>query len=112
MRQGKIIYRTSSVPVTVQSFARKIRHLTQKLSKYGVPYFSSQAGSKGSKKDYSGFLHCLNQCCGSGSAGSVCVLDLLDPDPLVQGTDPDPDPSMISKNSKKNLSYYCFVTSL
>ncbi len=26
------------------------------------------------------------QCCGSGSAGSVCVLGLLDPDPLVRGT--------------------------
>jgi hypothetical protein len=30
-------------------------------------------------------------------------LGLLDPDP-------DPDPS-ISKNSKKNLDFYCFVTS-
>ncbi len=27
------------------------------------------------------------QCCGSGS---VCVLGLLDPDPFVRGTDPDP----------------------
>jgi hypothetical protein len=26
--------------------------------------------------------------------------------------DPDPDPSIISKNSKKNLDSYCFVTSL
>jgi hypothetical protein len=38
---------------------------------------------------------------------------LLDPDPLVRGTDPVLDPSIISKNSKKNLdSYrYYFVTS-
>jgi hypothetical protein len=44
-----------------------------------------------------------------------------DPDPLVGGVDPDPDPppdpdpSIIllssSKNSKKNLDSYCFVTS-
>jgi hypothetical protein len=27
------------------------------------------------------------QCCGSGS---VCFLGILDPDPLVRGTDPDP----------------------
>jgi hypothetical protein len=37
-------------------------------------------------------------------------LDLTDPGPLVRGT--DPDPSIISKNSKKNLDSYCFVTSL
>ena len=30
---------------------------------------------------------------------------LLDPDSLVRGMDPDP-----SKNSKKNLDSYCFVT--
>ncbi len=30
------------------------------------------------------------QFCGSGSLGSVCVLGLLDPDPLVRGMDPDP----------------------
>jgi hypothetical protein len=34
---------------------------------------------------------------------------LLDPDPLVRCTDPDPAPS--SKNSKKKLYFYCFVTS-
>ncbi len=36
-----------------------------------------------------------------------------DPDSLVRGTDPDPDPSITvpSKNSKKNLDSYCFVTS-
>jgi hypothetical protein len=44
-----------------------------------------------------------------------------DPDPLVRGIDPDPDlapdldPSIIllssSKISKKNLDFYCFVTS-
>jgi hypothetical protein len=31
----------------------------------------------------------VNQCCRSRS-GSVWVLGLLDPDPLVRGTDPDP----------------------
>ena len=41
---------------------------------------------------------------------------LLDPDPLVRGMDPDPaldpdlDPSIIMKNSKKNLDSYYFVT--
>jgi hypothetical protein len=35
-------------------------------------------------------------------------LGLLNPDPLVRGT--DPDPSFIKKNSKKNLESYCFVT--
>ncbi len=41
------------------------------------------------------------------------VLGLLDPDsdPLVTGMDPDPDPSIIKQNSKKNLDFYCFVTS-
>jgi hypothetical protein len=48
-------------------------------------------------------------------------LSLPDPDPLVRGMDPDSDPSMdpdhsiillsLSKNSKKNLDSYCFVTS-
>ena len=58
-------------------------------------------------------------------------LGLLDPDPLVRGMDPDPDPSVIkqsfllfcdffltfyflpslSKFSKKNLHFYSFVTS-
>jgi hypothetical protein len=33
---------------------------------------------------------CIMQCCGSGSKGFV-FLRLLDPDPLVRGTDPDPD---------------------
>jgi hypothetical protein len=39
---------------------------------------------------------------------------LLDPDPLVKGTAPDPDRILLSpsKNSKKNLDSYCFVTSL
>jgi hypothetical protein len=44
------------------------------------------------------------------------VLGLMDPDPLVRGTDPasdpDPDPSIIKQNSKKNLDSCCFVTSL
>jgi hypothetical protein len=41
--------------------------------------------------------HKRNQCCDP-------VLGLLDPypDPVVRGTDPDPD----SKNSKKNLNFY------
>ncbi len=42
-----------------------------------------------------------------------------DPDPLIRGVDldpasapdPDPDPSIIKQNSKKNLDFYCFVTS-
>jgi hypothetical protein len=38
-------------------------------------------------------------------------LGLLDPDPLVRGTNPDPSKTS-SKNSKKNLDSYCFVTSL
>jgi hypothetical protein len=44
-------------------------------------------------------------------------LGLLDPDPLVIGMDrdpdtaPDPDLLSLSKNSKKNLDFYCFVTS-
>jgi hypothetical protein len=33
-------------------------------------------------------------------------LGLPDPDPLVRDT--DPDPSIISKNSKKNSDSYCF----
>jgi hypothetical protein len=37
-----------------------------------------------------------------------------DPDPEVRGMDPDPalDPSIIKKNSKKNLNSNSFVTSL
>ncbi len=39
-------------------------------------------------------------------------LDLPDPDPLVRGVDPDPDPSIIKQNSKKkSRDSYCFVTS-
>ncbi len=37
-------------------------------------------------------------------------LDLLDPDPLVRGMDPDPDPTIINQNSKKKLDSYCFVS--
>jgi hypothetical protein len=43
----------------------------------------------------------------------ICkFLDLQDPDQLVRG--PDPDPSIITQNSKKRLGFYryCFVTSL
>ncbi len=32
------------------------------------------------------------------------------PDQLVRGMDPDPDPAIIMKNSKKNLDSYYFVT--
>ncbi len=44
-------------------------------------------------------------------------LALLDPAsyPVVGGTDPDMDPDLSvikQKKSKKNLSFYCFVTSL
>jgi hypothetical protein len=40
------------------------------------------------------------------------VVDLLDPDLLVRGTDPAPDPSVIKHIvRKKNLHSYCFVTS-
>jgi hypothetical protein len=40
--------------------------------------------------------------------------DLLDPEPdlLVQSMDPEPAPDPPSKNSKKNLISYNFVTSL
>ncbi len=44
-------------------------------------------------------------------------LGLLDPDPLVRGMDPDPtptldpDPSLIKQKSRKNLDFYCFLTS-
>jgi hypothetical protein len=31
------------------------------------------------------------------------------PDPLVRGMDPDPDPSIIKRSSKKNLDSYCVV---
>jgi hypothetical protein len=36
-------------------------------------------------------------------------LGLPDPDPLVRGMDPGPDPSIIKQN-KKNLDSYYFVT--
>jgi hypothetical protein len=36
------------------------------------------------------------------------ILDLPDPDSFVRGTDPDLPSS--SKNSTKNLYFYCFVT--
>ncbi len=38
-------------------------------------------------------------------------LGLPDPDPLVRGMDPDPDPSIIMQNNgKKNLDSYYFMT--
>ncbi len=39
-------------------------------------------------------------------------LVLLDPDPLVIGTDPDPNSPVIKQNSEKTLDPYGFVTSL
>jgi hypothetical protein len=30
------------------------------------------------------------------------------PDPLVRGMDPDPDPSIRKQNSKENFDSYCF----
>ncbi len=44
--------------------------------------------------------------------GIHMFLGLADPhpDPLVRYM--DPDPSIISKNSKKNIDSYCFVTSV
>jgi len=46
-------------------------------------------------------------------------LGLPDPDPLVRcmdpdpdpALDPDPDPSIIKQIYKKNIYFYCFVTS-
>jgi hypothetical protein len=39
-------------------------------------------------------------------------LGLLDPDPDPLVRSMDPDPSIIKKNSKKNLDFYCFVAFL
>jgi hypothetical protein len=36
----------------------------------------------------------------------IMFLGLLDQDPLVRGTDPDPDPSFIKKKKLKNLSVF------
>jgi hypothetical protein len=36
------------------------------------------------------------------------ILGLPDPDPLVRGTDPAPDSSIIKQKSKKNPDFYCF----
>jgi hypothetical protein len=38
------------------------------------------------------------------------ILGLKDPDPLVRGTDLDPDPSIMKQKNKKILDSYCFVT--
>ncbi len=40
------------------------------------------------------------------------VFGLPDPDQLVRGMDPDPAPSIIMKNNKKNLESNYFVTLL
>jgi hypothetical protein len=52
------------------------------------------------------------QCCGAGSDGSICFWGLMDPDPLVRGTDPDSDLSSSKYRIKKNLDSYCYVTFL
>ncbi len=39
-------------------------------------------------------------------------LGLLNPNPFVRLRGRDPDPPIKQKKSKKNLDYYCFVTSL
>ncbi len=51
------------------------------------------------------------QCCGSGSVGPICYWDSRIRIHLGRYTDPDPSISS-SKNSKKNIDSYCFVTSL
>ncbi len=48
-----------------------------------------------------GFFVVFYQC--------FCGLPDPHPDPFVTST--DPDPSIIKKNSKKNLDFYCLVTS-
>ncbi len=56
---------------------------------------------------------CLQRCCGSefGFVGSVSFWGLdPDPDPLVRGTVWIRILLSASKNSKKNLDSYCFVT--
>jgi hypothetical protein len=42
---------------------------------------------------FSWFTCEVNQCW--GSAGSACVFGLPDPEPLVRGTNPVPDPSLL-----------------
>ncbi len=39
-------------------------------------------------------------------------LGLPDPDPIVRGTEPDPDPPIIEHKYWENLDFYCVVTSL
>jgi hypothetical protein len=52
----------------------------------------------------------IGLCWGSGS---VCFwAPDPNPDPLVSGTDPAPDPSIIKQKSKRNLYFHCYVTSL
>jgi hypothetical protein len=54
------------------------------------------------------YTKCRIQCCGSGS---VCFSQYLGlPEPLLRRT--DTDPSIIKKNSKRNLNSYFLVTSL
>ncbi len=50
---------------------------------------------------FESFIMNLNQCCGSESVGSICFWAFRIR--ILQSS---------SKNSKKNINYYCFVTSL
>jgi hypothetical protein len=59
----------------------------------------------------------ISAVCGQRQA--IVSSSLADPDPKPDPSDPyflglldpDPDPSIIKQNSKKNLDFYCFVTS-
>ena len=54
---------------------------------------------------------CNNNCCVADPDPRVLGLLDPDPDPLVRGMDLDLDHLTLSKNSKKTLDLYCFVTS-
>jgi hypothetical protein len=44
--------------------------------------------------------------------GSLSFLGSLGLDPVVEGPDLNPDPYIIMQKLKKNVYFYCFVTSL
>jgi len=66
-------------PLNTGSLAHRWWGLADQLSRFdAVPY-----------------ILFIFQCCGAGSVGSVPMfLGLPDPDPLVRGTDPSPDPAL------------------